>query len=86
MARPGPALVRSGRPEQVPGRRRDMLVLVTGATDSSVTRVAALRRDGHDVRILVRDPQRIAPALDPHGVSVSVALGDMTDRLPSPPP
>ncbi len=58
-----------------------MLVLVTGATGfiGSHT-VAALRRDGHDVRILVRDPGRVAPALDPHGVvDVSVALGDMTD-------
>ncbi len=57
-----------------------MLVLVTGATGFIGSHaVAALRRDGHDVRILVRDPARIAPALDPHGVTASVALGDMTD-------
>ncbi len=57
-----------------------MLVLVTGATGfiGSHT-VAALRREGHDVRILVRNPDRIAPALEPHGVTVSTFQGDMTD-------
>ncbi len=57
-----------------------MLVLVTGATGfiGSHT-VAALRRDGHEVRILVRNPDRIAPALEPHGVTVSAVRGDMTD-------
>jgi len=57
-----------------------MLVLVTGATGfiGSHT-VAALRRDGHEVRILVRNPVRIAPALEPHGVAVSAVRGDMTD-------
>jgi dihydroflavonol-4-reductase len=59
-----------------------VLVLVTGATVFIGSHaVAALRRDGHDVRILVRDPARIAPALDPHGVRVSVAVGDMTDPV-----
>lgn len=59
-----------------------MLVLVTGATGfiGSHT-VAALRRDGHDVRILVRDPDRIAAALGPHGVSAAAVQGDMTDPV-----
>jgi len=57
-----------------------MLVLVTGATGFIGSHaVAALRRDGHDVRILVRNPDRIAPALEPHGVTVSAVQGDMTD-------
>jgi dihydroflavonol-4-reductase len=57
-----------------------MLVLVTGATGfiGSHT-VATLRRDGHDVRILVRNPDRIGPALEPHGVTASAVQGDMTD-------
>jgi nucleoside-diphosphate-sugar epimerase len=58
------------------------LVLVTGATGFIGSHaVAALRRDGHDVRILVRDPDRVARALDPHGVTASVARGDMTDPI-----
>ena len=57
-----------------------MLVLVTGATGFIGSHaVAALRRDGHDVRALVRDPGRIAAALEPHGVTVAVVEGDMTD-------
>ena len=57
-----------------------MLVLVTGATGFIGSHaVAALRRDGHDVRILVRHPDRVAPALEPHGVTASVVIGDMTD-------
>jgi nucleoside-diphosphate-sugar epimerase len=57
-----------------------MLVLVTGATGFIGSHaVAALRRDGHDVRILVRNPDRVAPALEPHGVTASVVIGDMTD-------
>jgi dihydroflavonol-4-reductase len=57
-----------------------MLVLVTGATGfiGSHT-VAALRRDGHDVRVLARNPERVAPALEPHRVTVTVVEGDMTD-------
>jgi dihydroflavonol-4-reductase len=57
-----------------------VLVLVTGATGFIGSHaVAALRREGHDVRILVRDPDRVAPALEPHGVTASVVIGDMTD-------
>jgi dihydroflavonol-4-reductase len=57
-----------------------MLVLVTGATGFIGSHaVAALRRDGHEVRALVRRPDRVAAALGPHGVTVSVVEGDMTD-------
>lgn len=45
--------------------------------------VAALVGAGHDVRMLVRRPNGVAPALEPLGVdpnSVEVALADMTDR------
>ncbi len=59
-----------------------MVVLVTGATGFVGSHaVAALRRDGHDVRILVRNPDRIAAALEPHGVRVSAVTGDMTDPV-----
>lgn len=57
-----------------------MRVLVTGATGfigSHTT--AALAGAGHDVVVLVRNPARLAPALDPHGVNPEVVIGDMTD-------
>ena len=56
-----------------------MKVLVTGATGfvGSHT-VAALERRGHAVRIMVRDPSRVAAALDPHGVTPEVVVADMT--------
>lgn len=57
-----------------------MRVLVTGATGFIGSHTAAaLVAAGHDVRILARDPARVAPAIDPHGVEVDVAIGDMTD-------
>ena len=59
-----------------------MRVLVTGGTGfvGSHT-VAALCRAGHTVRLLVRRPERIAPALEPHGISDAVehVVGDATD-------
>ena len=57
-----------------------MKVLVTGATGfvGSHT-VAALEHSGHAVRIMVRDPSRVAAALDPHGVTPEVVVADMTD-------
>ncbi len=59
-----------------------MLVLVTGATGFVGSHaVAALRRHGHDVRILVRDPGRVAGALGAHGVRAEVVQGDMTDPV-----
>jgi dihydroflavonol-4-reductase len=57
-------------------------ILVTGGTGyvGSHT-VAALIGAGHDVRLLVRSADRIAPALAPLGVTASVdhVLGDVTD-------
>lgn len=59
-----------------------MKVLVTGATGfvGSHT-VAALTRLGHDVRLLVRTPSKVASALAPLGCPVpgDVAQGDVTD-------
>jgi dihydroflavonol-4-reductase len=58
-----------------------MMVLVTGGTGfvGSHT-VAALRRRGHDVRVLARRPERVAGVLAPLGApEVEVAPGDMTD-------
>jgi len=59
-----------------------MRVLVTGGTGfvGSHT-VAALVAAGHEVRLLVRSPDRIAPALAPHGIERDVdhRVGDVTD-------
>jgi len=58
-----------------------MRVLVTGGTGflGSHT-VAALARAGHDVKLLVRSPDRIEPALGPLGVGpVDHVVGDITD-------
>jgi dihydroflavonol-4-reductase len=59
-------------------------VLVTGGTGFLGSHiVGALRREGHDVRVLARSPDRVAPALSPLGVDpaeVEVAVGDVLDR------
>ena len=58
-----------------------MRVLVTGGTGfvGSHT-VAELARGGHRVRLLVRSPERVGPALGPLGVTgVETAVGDVTD-------
>jgi dihydroflavonol-4-reductase len=62
-----------------------MLVTVTGGTGfvGSHT-VAALVRAGHRVRLLVRNPEAVGPALAPAGVGsdeVEVHVGDVTDDL-----
>jgi nucleoside-diphosphate-sugar epimerase len=59
-----------------------MRVLVTGGTGYVGSHsIAALTRDGHDVRVLARSPDRTATALDPLGVNgVEVAVGDVTDQ------
>lgn len=57
-------------------------VLVTGGTGfvGSHT-VAALRRAGHDVRLLVRSLDKVPKALAPHDVTVDdVVEGDVMDR------
>jgi nucleoside-diphosphate-sugar epimerase len=58
-----------------------MQVLVTGGTGYvGCHTVAALAAHGHQVRLLVRDPGRIAPALSPLGITqVDAAVGDVTD-------
>jgi dihydroflavonol-4-reductase len=58
-----------------------MKVLITGGTGyvGSHT-VAAVKRAGHDVKLLVRSPDRIAPALKPLGVdTVEHVVGDVND-------
>jgi len=57
-----------------------MKVVVTGGTGfiGSHT-VAALVRHGHEVRLLARTPERVAPVLEPHGVEVEIVHGDVTD-------
>ena len=58
-----------------------MRVLVTGGTGFvGCHTVAALVGQGHQVRLLVRAPERIGPALDPLGVTqLQVVLGDVTN-------
>ncbi len=61
-----------------------MRVLITGGTGflGSHT-VAAVVRAGHDVRLLVRRPERVDPALAPFGLQVAdVVAGDVLDALP----
>jgi dihydroflavonol-4-reductase len=57
-------------------------VLVTGGTGFLGSHsVKALVDAGHEVRLLVRSPARIGPALSPHGLDgVDHAVGDVTDE------
>jgi dihydroflavonol-4-reductase len=61
-----------------------MRVLVTGGTGFvGGHAVAAIRERGHDVRLLVRDPSRVRPALSPLGVdesAVEAMYGDVLDE------
>ena len=56
-------------------------MLVTGATGYVGSHAAAaVVRSGHDVRALVRSPERVSTSLGPLGVSVpDVAVGDITN-------
>ena len=56
--------------------------MVTGGTGFLGSHsVKALIDAGHEVRLLVRSPARIGPALAPHGVgSVDHVVGDVTDE------
>jgi dihydroflavonol-4-reductase len=56
-------------------------VLVTGGTGFVGSHsVKALLDAGHEVRLLVRAPERIAPALAPHGIDApDHVVGDVTD-------
>ncbi len=60
-----------------------MHVLVTGGTGFvGAHSVGALIDAGHDVRLLVRAPERVALALDPLGVGrVDHVVGDVTDPV-----
>ena len=59
-----------------------MRILVTGGTGFVGSHaVAALLRAGHDVRLLVRDPRRIEPALRPLGIGgIEHRVGDVRDE------
>jgi dihydroflavonol-4-reductase len=59
-----------------------MRVMVTGGTGfvGSHT-VAEIIKNGHQVKLLVRSPDRVAPALEPLGIKkVEVIKGDVLDR------
>ena len=60
-----------------------MRILVTGGTGFvGCHTVAALQRGGHEIRLLVRSPARVAPALEPVGLDpggMEAAVGDVTD-------
>ena len=60
-----------------------MKVLVTGGTGYvGCHTVKALLDAGHEVRMFVRSPDRVGPALDPLGVSVDdIAVGDVTEEV-----
>lgn len=64
------------------GYARRVRVLVTGGTGFVGSHsVAALQAGGHDVRLLVRSPAKVAAAFAPHGPApTDVVAGDVTDR------
>jgi dihydroflavonol-4-reductase len=58
-----------------------MRIFVTGGTGFVGSHTAAeLVRRGHEIRLLVRKPERIGPALAPFGIGeVDYAIGDVTE-------
>lgn len=58
-----------------------MRILVTGGTGMvGCHTVATLAAAGHDIRLLVRNPDRVARALDPLGTRVhDLVIGEVTD-------
>src|SRR5215472_8887046 len=58
-----------------------MRVLITGGTGFVGSHIAAAAaRTGHDVRLLVRRPDRVGPALGPLGIEeVDTVTGDVLD-------
>lgn len=61
---------------------RSVKVLVTGGTGFTGSHsVRALLAEGHEVRLLVRDPAKVARVFEPHGLALrDVVVGDMTDE------
>src|SRR5262245_17953967 len=59
-----------------------MRVLVTGGTGFTGSHTArALLAVGHEVRLLVRDPEKVRRVFEPHGLEVrDFVVGDMTDE------
>src|SRR5688500_6359744 len=59
-----------------------MKVMVTGGTGFLGSHsVSALVKAGHEVRLLVRAPDRIPPAMAPHGLGqMDHVIGDITDK------
>jgi len=57
-------------------------VLVTGGTGFAGSHTArALLSAGHEVRLLVRDPEKVRRVFEPHGLEVrDFVVGDMTDE------
>ena len=60
-----------------------MKVMVTGGTGFvGCHTIAELTRNGHEVKLLVRKPERIDPALKPFGItSVEAVTGDVTNPV-----
>ena len=59
-----------------------MKVLVTGGTGFTGSHTArTLLSAGHEVRLLVRDPEKVRRVFEPHGLEVrDFVVGDMTDE------
>ena len=58
-----------------------MKVMVTGGTGFTGSHsVRALLAAGHEVRLLVRDPEKVKRIYEPHGIAFDeIVVGDMAD-------